>query len=110
MVTIEPEPGRELDLAAVPRRVRESGFTPAEMRLAAWGEVRRNGGETRFIIAPWERAYPLTSALQDGRARIETRVQYSEAGAALVAEEAMKEDARATAVGARKGRRGEGHE
>ena len=77
VVTIEPTSGAELDLAAIPRRVRDSGFTPGEMRLAARGEVHRRGDAARFQITPGGRSYPLAGAVPEGQRRIEASVRHA---------------------------------
>jgi hypothetical protein len=57
LVTIEPVTDRTLELAAVPRAIRESGFRPGSMRLRARGTLAEGG--RAFRIAGWPEPLPI---------------------------------------------------
>lgn len=87
VVTILPAPGG-FDPAVVPPRVREVGFDPGEMRLAARGAFVRADGRTLFRIEGGERTYPVAGkAPAAGPARLVARVAYEEPPLRLVPSE-----------------------
>ncbi len=58
LVTIRPEPDREVDLAAIPAAIDEAGFRPGELHVRARGSLEGEDGDC-FRIRGWSRCYPV---------------------------------------------------
>ncbi|MEZ6016723.1 MAG: hypothetical protein R3F49_16515 [Planctomycetota bacterium] len=67
-VTLRCGPHVAVDLASVPRAVREAGFAPSELRLVARGALEGDGDA--FRIDGWTFALPLEDAGGDWRAAL----------------------------------------
>lgn len=107
LVSIEPDPGLEFDLAEIPEAIRESGFTPRAMRLTARGEFV-SGPESGFRIAGWSRVLPVAPAQgpSAGSTTIEAKVGYEGGRVFLEPEESTGPGDAVSAVDARSPRLG----
>ena len=59
VVTVEPARDRVLDLAAVPRRIRETGYRPGRMWLRAEGRFVPLDGGLGFQVSGWPSPLPV---------------------------------------------------
>ena len=84
-MTLVIDPQVEIDLAAIPQQIRDSGFQPAEMTIRAVGIV---GPETRFQIRGWSGSIPLVGgSVSEGEQRISARVLYLDEPIRLLVED-----------------------
>lgn len=58
LVTIRPDPDRELDLAAIPTAIDEAGFRPGQLHLRARGTLEGDDRDC-FRIRGWSRCFPV---------------------------------------------------
>jgi len=85
IVAVEPARDRVLDLAAVPRAIRETGYRPGSMRLRARGAFVPLDGGRGFLVAGWPKAFPAVGDLPagDGPVTIEAAVEVDGGGVRL---------------------------
>lgn len=78
VVTITLDPKTEIDLRAIPKAIRDSGFAPGAMRLVARGTFEEVDGTAAFRVAGWRQALPLTSGgVAAGDGAVVLRVDYT---------------------------------
>ena len=87
VVRVKPMRRSQVDIVAIPRFVRASGFVPGRMNLSAWGFFATD--ERRFRIRNWHESYPLEGSVENVGAkevRLLARVNYSSSRAVLAVE------------------------
>ncbi len=85
IVTIEPAQQADLDLAAIPRAVRESGFDPGAMTILARGRVERDAvGASRFRIDGSARPIALATELT-GEGLLDAELDHADGEVRIVA-------------------------
>jgi len=84
-VTIEPDPARELRLAAVPQAIRRGGFVPEALAIRARGRYESEDGQPRFRIRGWKAALPVdrSGLPPEGEVTLRARVEVADAGVRL---------------------------
>lgn len=62
LVTIRPEPDREVDLTAIPAAIDGAGFRAGELHVRAHGSLEGQDGNC-FRIRGWAQCYPVQGEL-----------------------------------------------